>query len=119
MTCEVELAFPEIVACSQSLLPSSVTDKMFNLDIPGVANIVSIEVDNVLSPCHTLLKVFCTDDHKGLVYDIMRTLKDYNIQVKSSYTFLHLYLQHVMDIPLLFSRFLMDVSLQIRMEAVK
>lgn len=81
MTCEVELVFPEVVACSQSLLPSSVTDNMFDLEVPGVSNIVSIEVDNILSPCHTLLKVFCTDDHKGLVYDIMRTLKDYSIQI--------------------------------------
>lgn len=96
MTCEVELAFPEIVACSQSLLPSSVTDNMFNLDIPGVANIVSVEVDNVLSPCHTLLKVFCTDDHKGLVYDIMRTLKDYNIQVNLLVLFRIFFYGHVM-----------------------
>lgn len=82
ITCEIELADREVAACSQSFLPSSVTEDMFSLELPGVlaSNIVSIEVDNSLSPSHTLVQVFCKD-HKGLIYDIMRTLKDYNIQV--------------------------------------
>ncbi|KAA8543912.1 hypothetical protein F0562_021911 [Nyssa sinensis] len=40
----------------------------------------SVTVDNSLSPAHTLLQIQCVD-HKGLLYDIMRTLKDCNIQI--------------------------------------
>nr|POE81469.1 act domain-containing protein acr9 [Quercus suber] len=42
----------------------------------------SVTVDNSLSPAHTLLQIHCAD-HKGLLYDIMRTLKDCNIQIAS------------------------------------
>ncbi|KAL3523503.1 hypothetical protein ACH5RR_016337 [Cinchona calisaya] len=82
LNCEIERAIPEVTACSQSFLPSSVTEDMFRLEMPGVlaSNSVSIVVDNKLSPSHTLIQVFC-QDHKGLIYDIMRTLKDYNIQI--------------------------------------
>ncbi|XP_058740312.1 ACT domain-containing protein ACR10-like [Vicia villosa] len=41
---------------------------------------VSIVMDNKLSPAHTLVQIMC-HDHKGLLYDIMRTLKEYNIQI--------------------------------------
>lgn len=41
----------------------------------------NVTVDNSLSPAHTLLQIHCADQ-KGLLYDIMRTLKDCNIQVK-------------------------------------
>lgn len=41
------------------------------------ANVV---VDNSLSPAHTLLQIHCVD-HKSLLYDILRTLKDCNIKV--------------------------------------
>ncbi|KAJ0970156.1 hypothetical protein J5N97_023033 [Dioscorea zingiberensis] len=37
-------------------------------------------MDNSLSPAHTLIQIV-RPDHKGLHYDIMRTLKDYNIQI--------------------------------------
>ncbi|KAG5515352.1 hypothetical protein RHGRI_036409 [Rhododendron griersonianum] len=40
----------------------------------------NVTMDNSLSPSHTLLQIQCID-HKGLLYDIMRTLKDYNIQI--------------------------------------
>lgn len=82
LNCEIELAIPEVTAYSQSFLPSSVTEDMFRLEMPGVlaSSSVSIEVDNNLSPSHTLVQVFC-QDHKGLIYDIMRTLKDYNVQI--------------------------------------
>ncbi|KAK6147062.1 hypothetical protein DH2020_017974 [Rehmannia glutinosa] len=40
----------------------------------------SISMDNLLSPSHTLVQIVC-HDHKGLLYDVMRTLKDYNIQI--------------------------------------
>lgn len=36
--------------------------------------------DNNLSPSHTLIQILCKD-RNGLLYDLMRTLKDYNIQV--------------------------------------
>lgn len=39
-----------------------------------------VSVDNSLSPVHTLLQITCVD-HKGFLYDILRTLKDFNIQV--------------------------------------
>lgn len=42
---------------------------------------VSVSVDNSLSPAHTLLQITCVD-HKGFLYDILRTLKDFNIQVR-------------------------------------
>ncbi|KAL3520764.1 hypothetical protein ACH5RR_018913 [Cinchona calisaya] len=82
LNCEIELAIPEVTACSQSFLPSSVTEDMFRLEVPGVlaSSSVSIEGDNNLSPSHTLVQVFC-QDHKGLIYDIMRALKDNNIQI--------------------------------------
>ncbi|XP_058109742.1 ACT domain-containing protein ACR9 [Magnolia sinica] len=40
----------------------------------------NITLDNSLSPAHTLLQIHCLDQ-KGLLYDIMRTLKDCNIQI--------------------------------------
>ena len=46
----------------------------------------NVTVDNSLSPAHTLLQINCADQ-KGLLYDIMRTLKDCNIQVKVSVFF--------------------------------
>ncbi|VFR03282.1 unnamed protein product [Cuscuta campestris] len=40
----------------------------------------SVVMDNFLSPAHTLLQISCID-HKGFLYDIMRTLKDSNIKI--------------------------------------
>ncbi|KAL6864663.1 hypothetical protein ACP4OV_015814 [Aristida adscensionis] len=40
----------------------------------------TINFDNSLSPSHTLLQIICANQ-KGLIYDILRTLKDCNIQV--------------------------------------
>ena len=83
------MVVPEITACSQtsSFLPSAITEDMFNLEMPDelpsgikTSESVSITMDNSLSPAHTLVQIIC-HDHKGLLYDIMRTLKDYNIQV--------------------------------------
>lgn len=71
-------------SCSQasSLLPTEIMENVS--DSVGSANLtsesVSITMDNLLSPSHTLVQIIC-QDHKGLLYDIMRTLKDYNIQV--------------------------------------
>jgi len=86
---DIELVGPEITACSQSssFLPSAITEDIYDLELPGslqsetsTSDSVSIAIDNSLSPAHTLVQIIC-QDHKGLLYDIMRTLKDYNIQV--------------------------------------
>ncbi|KAK8496083.1 hypothetical protein V6N13_035102 [Hibiscus sabdariffa] len=87
ISCNIEKVGPEITACSQasSFLPSAITDDIFRLEIsnelPSVSsNDVSVMMDNTLSPAHTLVHIVC-QDHKGLLYDIMRTLKDYNLQI--------------------------------------
>ncbi|KAK2634089.1 hypothetical protein Ddye_028881 [Dipteronia dyeriana] len=89
ISCEIELAGPDVTACSQgsSFLLSAITEDMFSLELPAghlngfrVCSPVTITVDNSLSPSHTLIQILC-QDHKGLIYDIMRTVKDYNIQV--------------------------------------
>lgn len=89
VTIDLEMVGPEITACSQvsSFLPSEITDDIFDLDLPdsirkgtSTTDSVSIVMDNSLSPAHTLVQIIC-QDHKGLLYDIMRTLKDYNIQI--------------------------------------
>ncbi|KAM5559715.1 hypothetical protein ABKV19_021079 [Rosa sericea] len=86
---DIEMVGPEITACSQSssFLPSVLMEDMFHLEMPderpsGVvtSSSVSVNMDNSLSPGHTLVQIICKD-HKGLLYDIMRTLKDYNIQI--------------------------------------
>lgn len=41
---------------------------------------VTINLDNSLSPGHTLLQISCKD-RKGLIYDCMQTLKDFQIQI--------------------------------------
>lgn len=89
ITIDIELVGPEITASSQasSFLPSAITEDIFDLELPAslqsgtsTSDSVSIVLDNSLSPAHTLVQIICPD-HKGLLYDIMRTLKDYNIQV--------------------------------------
>lgn len=87
---EIELACHEVTVNPQGspFLPPAITDDMFGLQFDGArmgsgavnSDRVSITVDNQLSPSHTLVHIVC-QDHKGLVYDIMRTLKDYNIQI--------------------------------------
>lgn len=99
ISCEIESVGAEVTACSHgsSFLPSAITEDMFSLELPTqhqsgflAPNPLSITVDNNLSPSHTLIQILCKD-HKGLVYDIMRTLKDYNIQVS--------YLNHEIFVP--------------------
>ncbi|GAB2274333.1 hypothetical protein Dimus_009098 [Dionaea muscipula] len=61
----------------------------------------SVHIDNSMSPSHTLLQIHCVD-HKGLIYDIMRTLKDHDIQiaygrlsaVTKGYRDIDLFIQH-------------------------
>ncbi|XP_057534894.1 ACT domain-containing protein ACR10 [Amaranthus tricolor] len=87
--CDIEKVGPEVTACSQSssFLPSVITDETFNCVIPdkhhngtSLTNSVSIMLDNSLSPSHTLVQIVCRD-YRGLLYDLMRTFKDYNIQI--------------------------------------
>lgn len=89
ISCEIELLGAEVMLCSQaSSLPSEISEESFSLELnenpPGrslaASKDVSVTLDNSLSPSHTLVQIVC-QDHKGLIYDIMRTLKDYNIQV--------------------------------------
>ncbi|KVI06877.1 ACT domain-containing protein ACR10-like [Cynara cardunculus var. scolymus] len=86
---EIELAGHEVIANPQgsTFLSPAITDDMFGLEFAGThmggpynSNRVSVTVDNDLSPSHTLIHILCRD-HKGLTYDIMRTLKDYNFQI--------------------------------------
>ncbi|XAR69150.1 [Protein-PII] uridylyltransferase [Bertholletia excelsa] len=88
ISCEIEMVGPEITSCSQgpSFLPPAITEDNFNFDLEDrqsgsvTSDSVSINMDNSLSPAHTLVQIVCKD-HKGLLYDIMRILKDYNIQI--------------------------------------
>lgn len=96
MSCDIELSAPEVASCLRSSLPSSLPEDIFSLPEGGeessgvlASESVSIVVDNTLSPSHTLVQIFC-QDHKGLIYDIMRTLKDYNIQVLYAHTHTHI-----------------------------
>ncbi|XP_020115210.1 ACT domain-containing protein ACR10 [Ananas comosus] len=92
MSCEIEEAGADMSACVQasSTLPPSITDRMFSLELPeeqsrreespSTCKNISVTMDNSLSPAHSLIQIQC-GDHKGILYDIMRTLKDYNIQI--------------------------------------
>ncbi|KAL0344667.1 UNVERIFIED_CONTAM: ACT domain-containing protein ACR10 [Sesamum radiatum] len=88
-SCEIEIAGPDISASSQepSFLSDAIIEDMFSIEMleKHKDNSIafkrpSITFDNLLSPSHTLIQIVC-QDHKGLLYDIMRTLKDYNIQI--------------------------------------
>ncbi|XP_008803450.2 ACT domain-containing protein ACR10 [Phoenix dactylifera] len=88
--CDIELAGAEIASYMQAspFLPPAITEEMLHLELPEESpkespfpsNNPSVIMDNSLSPGHTLIQILC-GDHKGLLYDIMRTLKDYNIQI--------------------------------------
>ncbi|XP_074561321.1 ACT domain-containing protein ACR10-like [Curcuma longa] len=88
-SCEIELASEELASCLQasSSLPPSITEDMLTLEIQDESSspvpqssFLSVSVDNSLSHAHSLIQIQCYD-HKGLLYDIMRTLKDYNMQI--------------------------------------
>lgn len=90
ISCDISMVGSEITACSQTstLLPSAITREIFGSNfedeppsgLPRVSGNISITMDNSLSPAHTLVQIVC-QDHKGLLYDMMRTLKDYNIKI--------------------------------------
>lgn len=94
INCELQLAGPEYESqhCISSISPA-IAEELFRCELwdkeshsqalsPDMTILkkASVMVDNSLSPAHTLLQIHCVD-HKGLVYDILRTLKDCNIQV--------------------------------------
>lgn len=94
ISCELELAGPQYDKLqSISSLSQLGADELFSFTIsemeprshslsPDIKELkrASIKTDNSLSPSHTLLQISCVD-HKGFLYDIMRTLKDCNIKV--------------------------------------
>ncbi|KAG6535959.1 ACT domain-containing protein ACR10-like isoform X1 [Zingiber officinale] len=88
-TCDIDMASEEIAACLQASasLPPSMTEDMLTQETQDEAynpvassSPLSVSVDNSLSQAHSLVQIQC-HDHKGLLYDIMRTLKDYNMQI--------------------------------------
>ncbi|KAJ4778222.1 ACT domain-containing protein [Rhynchospora pubera] len=97
--CDIEVASGDMSCCvNASPLPPTVTEEMFASELPEEESsvsppkcspysssvsgnsVLSVKVDNLLSPANTLIQIQ-SEDHKGLLYDIMRTLKDYNIQL--------------------------------------
>ncbi|RWW66452.1 hypothetical protein BHE74_00026192 [Ensete ventricosum] len=92
-SCEIELA--EGFQQGFSSLPPVVVEELFKQEVSGseVCSLspsmkrlkkADVNIDNSLSPSHTLLQIHCVDQ-KGLLYDIMRTLKDCSIQVYSMF----------------------------------
>lgn len=94
INCELQLAGPEC-DCHQgvSSLSPVVAEELFRFELsdketrlqalsPDMTKLkkANVVVDNSLSPAHTLLQIHCVD-HKGLLYDIMRTLKDCNMKI--------------------------------------
>ncbi|GAV76086.1 ACT domain-containing protein [Cephalotus follicularis] len=92
--CELQLASPQYFDTQGfSSLPPAVAEELFSTELldkeassqaafldKETLKKATITVDNVLSPAHTLLQIQCVDQ-KGLLYDILRTSKDCNIQI--------------------------------------
>lgn len=103
ISCELQLAGPEY-ECHQnvpSLSPAVAEELFMSGELTNEDNRVqvlsddmlrlkssTITVDNSLNPAHTLLQIRCVD-HRGLLYDVLRTLKDFDIKVmvKPTYIF--------------------------------
>ncbi|XP_044505960.1 ACT domain-containing protein ACR9-like isoform X3 [Mangifera indica] len=94
ISCELQLAGPEYeYHHSFTSLSPVVAEELFRSELSekeprsqalssNMKNLrkTNVMIDNSLSPAHTLLQIYCVD-HKGLLYDIMRTLKDCNMQI--------------------------------------
>ncbi|TXG49732.1 hypothetical protein EZV62_025607 [Acer yangbiense] len=94
ISCELQLPGPEYESLQGfSSLPPAVAEELFGCELPdkeacsqglsthaATVDKASITVDNLLSPAHTLLQIKCADQ-KSLIYDILRTSKDLNIQI--------------------------------------
>ncbi|KDP44210.1 hypothetical protein JCGZ_05677 [Jatropha curcas] len=94
ISCELQLTGAEY-ECHQGMssLSPVIAEELFHCEIsdkeshfqalsPDMTKLkkTNVIIDNSLSPAHTLLQVHCID-HKGLLYDALRTLKDCNIQI--------------------------------------
>ncbi|KAM6597100.1 hypothetical protein CsatA_007624 [Cannabis sativa] len=102
ITCELQLAGPEYERHQGiSSLSPVVAEEPFRCELsdreihsqalsPDMTKLknANVTVDNSLSPAHTLLQIHCAE-HKGLLYDIMRTSKD------CSYRDLDLFIQQI------------------------
>lgn len=94
ISCEIELAGPEYEGQHDfSSLPQAVAEDLFSCELSNkeahslavtskATNVkkANVTVDNLMSPAHTLLQIQCIDQ-KGLIYDILRTSKDCDIQI--------------------------------------
>lgn len=90
MSCELQLVGPEYESHHGiSSLSPVIAEELFRCELsdgetlnPDLSKLKSacVTIDNSLSPAHSLLQIHCVDQ-KGLLYDVMRTLKDCNIQV--------------------------------------
>ncbi|XP_019192515.1 PREDICTED: ACT domain-containing protein ACR9 [Ipomoea nil] len=88
ISCELQLAGPEYEGQQAfTSLPQPVADELFRCELPEKESSDAtkdkravVTVDNFLSPAHTLLQIQCIDQ-KGLIYDILRTSKDCDIQI--------------------------------------
>ncbi|KAJ6803937.1 ACT domain-containing protein ACR9-like [Iris pallida] len=91
ISCELQLAEGFQQGCSS--LPPPIAEELFRPEIsegdvvsqafsPDMSKLkkVNLVMDNSLSPSQTLLQMQCVDQ-KGLLYDILRTLKDCDIQI--------------------------------------
>lgn len=91
--CEINPAGPECGGLTCYPLPASMTKEIFYDDpatfeqvhsrsekdhIPG--NRVIVTIDNNTSPAHSLIQLSCKS-RKGLLYDCLRTVKDFNLKV--------------------------------------
>uniref|UniRef100_A0A7N0ZZG3 ACT domain-containing protein ACR n=1 Tax=Kalanchoe fedtschenkoi TaxID=63787 RepID=A0A7N0ZZG3_KALFE len=96
ISCEIMSVGPEF-DCHQSITSMSqeIAEELFTSELsdreahthalsPELSKLkkASVTMDNTLSPSHTLLQIHCVDQ-KGILYDLMRPLKDCNIQVVS------------------------------------
>ncbi|XP_010535546.1 PREDICTED: ACT domain-containing protein ACR9-like [Tarenaya hassleriana] len=94
ISCELQLAGPEY-ECHQNIpsLSPTVAEELFRSELsdeeartqalsPDMTKLKNsiVTVDNSLSPTHTLLQICCVD-HKGLLYDVLRPLKDRDIKI--------------------------------------
>ncbi|KAI3960913.1 hypothetical protein MKW98_019114 [Papaver atlanticum] len=95
ISCELQLAGPEYEALQNgaSTLSASESEELFSCELsemeththalsPALTKLkqATVKIDNSLSPGHTLFQIRCVDQ-KGLLYDIMRTSKDCDVQI--------------------------------------
>ncbi|KAF7823589.1 ACT domain-containing protein ACR9-like [Senna tora] len=94
ISCELQLAGLEYeYNQSISSLSPVLAEELFRCDLTGNEECyqalspdmtklkkINVTLDNSISPAHTLLQIHCAD-HKGLLYDTLRALKDMNMKI--------------------------------------